>query len=194
MALSATQVNRADHDHDNDFVALMARVRERDRHAFERVFTHFGPRVKALMLKSGADQALAEDIVQDVFMSVWRRAGQYVPERGSVSAWIFTIARNARIDRLRRQSSRPYEDVTAIEIADDGANAEQQLDAAQRAERVASAMVELPREQRVVIELAYVHDLAQSEIASNLSLPLGTVKSRMRLAYAKLKQKLEETV
>jgi RNA polymerase sigma-70 factor, ECF subfamily len=192
MALSAKQVETADHDDNHDLAALIGRVRDRDRRAFEQVFVHFGPRVKALMLKSGADPALAEDIVQDVFVAVWRKAGQFAPERGTASAWIFTIARNARIDRLRRQSSQPYEDVAEIELADDAASADEELDAAQRAELVASALTELPDDQRQVIELAYMHDLAQSEIASRLSLPIGTVKSRMRLAYAKLKQKLEQ--
>lgn len=194
MALSAMQVDTADHNDGFDLAALMDRVRQQDRHAFEQIFVHFGPRVKALMLKSGADPALAEDIVQDVFVSVWRKAEQYAPERGTVSGWIFTIARNVRIDRLRRRSSQPYEDVAAIELADDSADAEQELDAAQRAELVARAVVELPDDQRQVIELSYVYDLAQSEIAKRLSLPLGTVKSRMRLAYGKLKQKLERTI
>jgi len=192
MALSATRVDRSRPAEEIDFTDLMVRVRERDRPAFERLFNHFGPRVKAVMLKSGADPALAEDIVQDVFTAVWRKAGQFAPERGTVSAWIFTIARNVRIDRLRRQSSLPYEDVHAIELADDRESSEEALDTAQRAERVAGAVVELPDDQRLVIELAYIHDLAQTEIARRLSLPLGTVKSRMRLAYAKLKQTLEE--
>jgi RNA polymerase sigma-70 factor, ECF subfamily len=194
MALSAMQVNTSDNDDSYDLAVLMDRVRQQDRRAFEQIFGHFGPRVKALLLKSGADPALAEDIVQDVFVSVWHKAGQYAPERGTVSAWIFTIARNVRIDRLRRQSSQPYVDVTAIELADDGVDAEEALDTAQRAELVAKAVVELPDDQRQVIELSYVCDLAQSEIADCLSLPLGTVKSRMRLAYAKLKQKLETTI
>ena len=194
MALSAMQVDTSDHDDSYDLAVLMDRVRQQDRRAFEKIYCHFGPRVKALLLKSGADPALAEDIVQDVFVSVWQKAGQYAPERGTVSAWIFTIARNVRIDRLRRRSSQPYLDVTAIELADDSTDAEEALDTAQRAELVARAVVELPDDQRQVIELSYVCDLAQSEIADRLSLPLGTVKSRMRLAYAKLKQKLEITI
>jgi RNA polymerase sigma-70 factor (ECF subfamily) len=193
MAPGATQVKTLEqYDGDDDFTALMIRVSERDRVAFETLFSHFGPRVKALMLKSGAEHALAEDLVQDVFMAVWRKAHYYVPERGTVSAWIFSIARNARIDRLRRQSSRPYEDITEMDLQAPEPDAEQEFAATQRAGLVADALVELPDEQRQIIELAYMHDMAQSEIAARLSLPLGTVKSRMRLAYAKLKQKLEE--
>jgi RNA polymerase sigma-70 factor (ECF subfamily) len=193
MALSATQVETLEQfDGDKDFTALMSRVRQRDRAAFEELFVHFGPRVKALMLKSGAEHTLAEDIVQDVFMAVWRKADYYLPERGAVSTWIFSIARNARIDRLRRHSSRPYEDIAEMELEAPGLDAEQEFAATERADKVADALVELPDEQRQIIELAYMHDMAQSEIAKRLSLPLGTVKSRMRLAYAKLKQKLEE--
>ncbi|MFZ2102468.1 MAG: sigma-70 family RNA polymerase sigma factor [Oricola sp.] len=193
MALSATQVETLQqHDGDKDFIALMSRIREHDRAAFEELFVHFGPRIKSLMLKSGAGHALAEDIVQDVFMAVWRKAEYFAPERGTVSAWIFSIARNVRIDRLRRQSSRPYEDIAELDLQAPGPDAEQELATSQRAVRVADAMNELPEEQRQIIEMAYMQDMAQSEIANRLSLPIGTVKSRMRLAYAKLKQKLEE--
>lgn len=165
---------------------------QRSKSAFEELFQYFGPRIKGLMLKSGADHALAEDLVQDVMMTVWRKVDLYSPERGSVSTWIFTIARNARIDRLRRGSSQPYEDVSDLELASDDADAADELLAAQQAERVGEALKQLPGEQREVIELAYVHDMPQSAIAEKLALPLGTVKSRMRLAYVKLKAELED--
>jgi len=194
MALNAVRLGIAMTDESaTDFAALMARVRlERDRVAFRALFEHFGPRVKSLMLKAGAGHALAEDLVQDVFVTVWHKSELYAPERGSVKAWIFTIARNARIDRLRRQSSRPYEDIEAIEIAADEPDGESLVLASERDERVARALSELPDEQRLILDLAYREDLPQSAIAERLSLPLGTVKSRMRLAYAKLKRMLEE--
>lgn len=173
--------------------ALMAKLAsDRDRSSFQALFEYFAPRVKALMLKGGADHALAEDIVQDVMTTVWRKVDLYVPERGTVAAWIFTIARNARIDRLRRSSSRAHEDIETLEIASEQDDAYDDAFARQRAERVAEALSELPDNQRQIIELAYVQDIPQSEIAEKLDLPLGTVKSRMRLAYGKLKDKLEE--
>lgn len=176
-----------------EHMRLLAEVAtERSKSAFEELFQYFGPRIKALMLKSGADHALAEDLVQDVLMTVWRKVDLYSPERGSVSTWIFTIARNARIDRLRRSSSQPYEDLSDMELASDDADAAEELLASQRAKRVALALKQLPGEQRRVIELAYVHDMPQSTIAEKLELPLGTVKSRMRLAYTKLKNELED--
>lgn len=173
--------------------SLIAKVAaDRDRYAFKLLFAHFGPRVKAVMMKSGADHALAEDLVQDVMMTVWRKVELYAPERGTVSTWIFTIARNARIDRLRRTSSRPYDDIDELELPSGDKNAEDETLAAQQAGRIAEAMNDLPDEQRKIIELAYMHGMAQSGIAEKLELPLGTVKSRMRLAYAKLKAQLED--
>ena len=172
--------------------ALMARVAAtRDRAAFRALFDHFGPRIKAIMMESGADSALAEDIVQDVMMTVWRKIDLYHPERGSASAWIFTIARNARINFLRKGVSRPYDDIDDVEIISDDPDGEAQAIASERAAMVGAAMTTLPDEQREIVHMAYVEDLSQTEIAAKLALPVGTVKSRMRLAYAKLRGQLE---
>lgn len=174
-------------------VLLMSDIASnRDRDAFKALFMHFGPRIKALMLKSGARPEQAEDIVQIVMMTVWRKVHLYAPERGSVSAWVFTIARNARIDRLRRGSSQAYTDIDDLEIVSEDPDGEDNLFASQRSQKVAMALSELPEDQRQIIELAFMEDISQSEIATRLKLPLGTVKSRMRLAYAKLKNKLED--
>ncbi|WP_162901629.1 sigma-70 family RNA polymerase sigma factor [Breoghania sp. L-A4] len=175
-----------------DHRMLIARVASHhDRDAFQSLFLHFGPRVKSVMVKAGADPDLAEDLVQDVMMTVWRKAGLYAPERGAVSTWVYTIARNARVDRLRRASSQPYRDLEGLDLASEDADGEDEAFASQRAEHVAKVLDELPDEQRRIIEYAFIHDMAQSEIAAKLDLPLGTVKSRMRLAYMKLKGKLE---
>ncbi len=193
-AISVVQTTDATQGSLNEqHAVLIGRVEmAHDRDAFRMLFEHFGPRIKGLMIKAGADYQLAEDLVQDVMMTVWRKADLYAPERGSVGAWIYTIARNARIDRLRRGSSQPYEDVDSLDLPSGDADAEEQIFAVQRAEQVASAMATLPSEQRQVIELSFRNDMAQSEIAGKLDLPLGTVKSRMRLAYSKLKTELEE--
>ncbi len=173
--------------------AMIARIAaDKDRAAFKALFLHFGPRIKALMQKAGASSDIADDLVQEVMMSLWRKAHLYSPEKGNVSTWIFTIARNARIDRLRRQSSKPYEDVEAIELASPEPDGEAEMYVSQRSERVASALAELPPEQKQIMELAFINDLPQSQIAEKLSLPLGTVKSRMRLAYGKLRPVLED--
>lgn len=176
----------------DDHMQLIARVAEnRDRDAFRKLFIYFGPRIKSMMLKSGAGNAEADDMVQDVMTKIWRNCSSYSPSRGAVSTWIFTIARNARIDKLRHSSSRPYLDVDEIEVSAVDDNAEQTVQSTQVAQHVSVAINQLPDEQRKIIELAFVHDMSQIAIANLLSLPLGTVKSRMRLAYAKLRPHLE---
>lgn len=171
----------------NQHRALIARVSsDQDRDAFKSLFEYFGPRIKAMMLKAGMNVMQAEDLMQDVMMTVWRKSVQYKPDRGTVSAWVFTIARNARIDLLRKASSRPYDDVYEMEIAADEKASDDEVLQSERETCISAAMAELPQNQRKVIELAFVADLSQSEIAKKLDLPIGTVKSRMRLAYGKL--------
>lgn len=172
--------------------SLIAQVgASHDRAAFQALFEYFAPRIKAMMLKAGVNVMQAEDLMQDVMMTVWRKSSQYSPDRGSVSAWVFTIARNARIDLLRKASSRPYDDVYEMEIAADEPTGDDEVLQSQREECVSAALEELPVDQRQVIEMAYIEDLSQSQIAERLNLPIGTVKSRMRLAYGKLKGRLE---
>lgn len=173
--------------------SLIAAVADdQDRVAFETLFLKFGPRIKGMMLSSGALEDVAEDLVQEVMMTIWRKAPLYAPERGNVSTWVFTIARNARIDRLRRQPTQPYVDVDTITIESDAPNAETELIGSQNNERVRQALQILPQEQKTVIEMAFIRYKPQSEIARELELPIGTVKSRMRLAYQKLKEHLED--
>lgn len=180
-------------DSPDDHKVLMLRVaRSRDRDAFRSLFTHFAPRVKALMIKSGSEPAQAEDIAQDVMATVWRKIDLYTPERGSVGAWIFTIARNSRIDRLRRRPSQAYEDVEALDLEDGSPDGEDEVFAQQRAKLVGEALGQLPDEQKQVMELSFLQDMTQMEISEKLSVPLGTVKSRMRLAYGKLRTTLED--
>jgi RNA polymerase sigma-70 factor (ECF subfamily) len=172
---------------------LLARIaHSQDRESFKELFIYFGPRLKAVMMKSGANHATADDLVQDVMLTVWRKSKLYTPARGAVSTWIFTIARNARIDRLRRASSRPYEDIDEFELASNEPDAELEVIISQRASLVSQAISELSNEQRQVMEMAFIQDISQSQIADRLSVPLGTVKSRMRLAYGKLRTKLKE--
>jgi len=175
--------------HHRDLIALVGA--KQDRAAFQALFEHFAPRIKAVMLKGGVNMMQAEDLMQDVMMTVWRKSAQFSPDRGTVSAWIFTIARNARIDLFRKASSRPYDDVYEMEIAADDQSSDDAMLQIEREECVSAALEDLPQDQREVIQLAFIADMSQSEIAKKLSLPIGTVKSRMRLAYGKLKGKLE---
>ncbi len=170
----------------------MERVaRHRDREAFQCLFLHFGPKIKGVMIRSGTDSGTAEDLAQDVMLTIWRKAELYAPERGTVAAWVFTIARNTRIDRLRRQSSRVYEDIADLNLESPEADGEQETEMRQRDSLVREAIASLPPDQRRVVELSFIEDMPQAEIATALDLPLGTVKSRMRLAYAKLRERME---
>lgn len=184
----------------DDMPELIARIAEhRDREAFQALFLHYGPRIKGLLLRKGAEPDLAEDLMQETMLAVWNKATLYHPGRGSVATWMFTIARNLRIDRLRKESARHFEDIDGMELGQEnlpgGGDTVAQDDhviALQEGARVTEALADLPEEQATVLKLAFVEDLSQSEIAEQLGVPLGTVKSRMRLAYRKLKLALED--
>ena len=146
---------------------------------------HFAPRVKGFLMKSGADATLAEECAQDVMATLWHKAHLFDPARGSVATWVFTIARNRKIDLLRKQRRPEPEDLPwgpEAEPAQDDALALQQ-----ESENLRRALAELPDAQRELIERAYFGDLSHSEIAAETGLPLGTIKSRIRLALERLR-------
>ena len=176
----------------DDFGALLFRIAQsRDRAAFAIVFDHFAPRVKSFMMRKGATAELAEDLVQDAMIAVWTKASLYSAERGSASTWIFTIARNLRIDRLRRESSAYFTDLENFDAPSEEASGDEVLNRTQEDSHVARALAQIPPEQRELLILSYVEDVPQSMIAERLKLPLGTVKSRMRLAYRRMRKLLE---
>ncbi|MBM3534084.1 MAG: sigma-70 family RNA polymerase sigma factor [Alphaproteobacteria bacterium] len=165
--------------------------RSRDREAFISLYKHFAPRVKAYLLRLGADDATAEEATQETMLSLWRRADSFDPSQAGAGTWVFTIARNRRIDLIRRER-RPEADESAAEnIPDPAEPADQAIAAAERDKRVRVALEVLPREQAALIEMAYYQDLTQTAIAAKTGLPLGTVKSRFRLAFARLRRALE---
>jgi RNA polymerase sigma-70 factor (ECF subfamily) len=171
--------------------ALAAVARHADRGAFARLFRHFAPRVKAYLLRLGADEAAAEDLMQEVMLTVWRRAPTYDPSLAGVSTWIFTIARNRRIDALRR-NGRPAGELDDPSLRPEPPTTPDDFAAAQQwEEKIAAAIEELPREQAEMLRLAYFDDRSHSDIATALNLPLGTVKSRLRLAIARLRSIFE---
>lgn len=157
----------------------------RDRAAFARLYAHFAPRVKGFLMKSGTEAQLAEDCAQDVMVSVWKKAHLFDPGRASVSTWIFTIARNRRIDIARRDRRPEPEDLgwgPEPEPAQEDSLALQQ-----ETSQLGRALAELPQKQRELIEKCYFGDLSHREIADVTGLPLGTIKSRIRLALEKLR-------
>lgn len=169
-----------------DWIALMEKVRDqKDRAAFATLFQHFAPRVKAFLIKSGAAESLAEECTQDVMATLWTKAQMFDPTRASVSTWIFTIARNKKIDALRKMRRPEPEDLPwGPEAEPDQADV---MALRQESERLKTAINELPEKQRELIERAYFGDLSHSEIAEITGLPLGTIKSRIRLALERLR-------
>jgi RNA polymerase sigma-70 factor, ECF subfamily len=174
------------------FRALIKRVAQNhDRQAFAQLFDHFAPRLKSFMMRKNASAELAEDLVQDAMIAVWKKAGLYEPSKGSVTTWVFTIARNLRIDRIRRDVHMPTTDLGDYDEPSEDPDGEQLLGRKQEDGLVARALQNIPEEQRQVLLLSFVEDMPQSEIAEKLAIPLGTVKSRMRLAYGHLRRILE---
>ena len=174
------------------FADLLFRVGNgRDRAAFAEIFDYFAPRLKSFMMRKGASAELAEDLVQETMIAVWSKAALYSPERGAASTWVFTIARNLRIDRLRRESSAHFTDLEGFDAPSEDMPGEEALNRSQEDAHVARALAQIPAEQRELLILSYVEDVPQTMIAERLKLPLGTVKSRMRLAYRRMRKLLE---
>ena len=166
-----------------DWGSLLRRVAlAQDNDAFATLFAHFAPRVKGYLMKSGADATSAEECAQDVMVTIWRKAEQFNPERASAATWIFTIARNRR-DKRPEPEDLPW-----------GPEAEPDQEAAivlqQETAQLADALKTLPDAQRSMIERAYFSDLSHSEISAATGLPLGTIKSRIRLALDRLRHSL----
>src|SRR4029077_4553643 len=169
---------------------IRAIAEKQDRAAFAALFEFYAPRIKAMLTRLGTAADAAEDLVQETLLTVWRKAAYFDPERASAAAWIFTIARNLRIDRLRGDNRAkhyaPY-DMVAPEAPDDPDSA---LNAAERDARVRAALKELSQEQVRVLQLSFFEGRAHGDIGVLLDLPLGTVKSRVRLAMARLRNLL----
>jgi len=176
-----------------DWAAVMGRVSQGDRAAFAALYGHFAPRVKFFLMKSGTPAATAEDCAQDVLATVWQKASMFDASRASVATWIFTIARNRRIDLARRDRRPEPEDVEWMGADDMAPDQSELFEAEEEARVLSQALAQLPEKQRALIHRAYYGDLTHSEIAAETGLPLGTIKSRIRLALDKLRLKLSET-
>ena len=173
-----------------DWAALVRRIdTDKDRDAFAAIFKHFAPRVKAFLMKSGAGEQMAEECVQEVMATLWQKAHMFDPSRASVSTWIYTIARHKKIDALRRQRRPEPEDLPWGPEAEP--DQEDVVSLQQESERLAKAIADLPEKQKFLIEKAYFGELSHSEIAEVTGLPLGTIKSRIRLALERLRHAMK---
>lgn len=170
---------------------LKAVATERSVEAFEVIFRHFGPRVRIYMLRQVRDAQAAEELMQETMMTVWNKAALFDPARGNVSAWIFRIARNLRIDAHRRDKRPEFDINDPAFVPDDAPAADVQMEEVQDAERLHRALALLPKEQLDLLKRSFFDEVSHSAIAEQLGLPIGTVKSRIRLAFAKLRAALE---
>lgn len=161
-----------------------------DRAAFAALFRRYAGPIKAYLIKAGSRPEQAEEAMQETMLTIWHKAGSFDPSKAGPAAWIYAIARNKRIDLLRRQPLPAPDAADPNFVPDDSPTAEMRLNAAQRDARVRQAVAKLSSEQREVIRLAYVENLSQTEIAARLRLPLGTVKSRFRLAFGRVRAML----
>ncbi len=178
-------------DNAADAAACLAAIAEsRDRQAFATLFRHFAPRLKSYVCKLGTDPMTAEELVQETMVTLWRKAAHYDPAKAAPSTWIFTIARNLRIDAIRRER-RPEPDMAdPLLVPEPAALASETIEQSQRAARLRRAVLELPKDQRAVLQLSFFEDHAHGAIADHLGIPLGTVKSRLRLAFRRLRSVL----
>lgn len=162
---------------------------QRDKAAFAQLFDHFAPRLKGFAIRSGSAPAQAEEIVQDVMLTVWRKSDQFDPHRAQVSAWIYQITRNRQID-LHRKLGRPVPE----ELKEDPGlepDASQILAVQQETSKLKDALAKLSPNQREVIEKAYLGELSHQDISDTTGLPLGTIKSRIRLGLERLRHDLK---
>lgn len=169
---------------------LLAVRDRRDRSAFMQLFDHFGPRLKAMLIRGGLRDGSAEDVVQDVMLTVWHKATQFDPHRAEASAWIYRIARNRRIDLARRKP--PPEPDPLAEPEGSEPDAPQILALGQEATLLRRALEALSPDQAKVLEQAYFEDLPHSRISEMTGLPLGTIKSRIRLGLERLRRDLKD--
>lgn len=174
--------------------ALMERLTERDPSALEALYDRYARPVYSLVLRISQQPASAEEIVQDVFLLLWRNAARYRASCGPLEPWLFTLARNRALDylRLKREKQRRREDSFELDLPDSvsAPNPEALIDDTRRAERVRACMGELPEPQRRAIELAFFEGMTHSEIAAALAEPLGTVKSWIRNGLIHLREVL----
>ena len=167
----------------------MVSVRDaRDKTAFAALFDHFAPRLKGFVMRSGLSAAQAEEIVQDVMLTVWRKSEQFDPHRAQVSAWIYQITRNRQIDLIRKERRPVPEELSQDDEVEPDAS--QMLAVEQEAGQLKKALSRLKPDQRAIIEKAYLGELTHQEISKQTGLPLGTIKSRIRLGLERLRHEL----
>lgn len=173
---------------------LIKRIAEdRDKSAFRELYDRYAGRIKGAIIKGGAQNGEADEAAQEAMLAIWRKADTFDPARAPAAAWIFTIARNRRIDMIRRQKRPEPDPNDPLYAPDPPVQPEAVVAAAKRDARVREALSELNDDQRTTVHLAFYEGLSQSEVAERMGSPIGTVKSRLRLAVTKLKAALGDS-
>ncbi len=181
-------MDRSDPPGGSSLESLLQRVAARDRAAFAELFDRMAPRIAGVLARGGLDPGVRDELVQEVMLRVWRRADQFDPRRASATAWLFTIARNARIDHLRRPAVRArVESLDPAWVDAEVPLADDEVAQRQLAEQVRDALGDLPEEQAQILRAAYYEHKTLRAIATEGGLALGTVKSRVRLAFQRLR-------
>lgn len=178
-------------DYSQQTLWLLAVRDQRDKQAFAQLFDHYAPRLRAMLMRSGMSAAVTDDLVQEVLLTTWQKAAQFDPTRAQASAWIYRIARNRQIDLIRRER-RPMPDAVMAGEEDSEPDASQMLALDQETGKLREALERLTPDQRAMIEQAYLGDLTHTEIRQRTGLPLGTIKSRIRLGLERLRHELKE--
>ncbi|MSP20170.1 MAG: sigma-70 family RNA polymerase sigma factor [Alphaproteobacteria bacterium] len=171
--------------------ALLRAVAEwRDRAAFLALFRHFAPRIKGYLRRQGADAAAADDLSQEVMLKVWNKATHFDAAKASAATWIYAIARNTQIDAFRRENRPEFDPDDPALVRESEPGPDESIDVGTRAARVQDAVTSLPADQALVVRMSFFLHKAHGDIAHELGLPLGTVKSRLRLAFGRLREAL----
>lgn len=185
-----TQAQPGKHAQDQkpDFAALLREIGEnRNKEAFITLFEYFAPRVKSFLMKAGTDPETADELAQETMLTIWNKAETYNPKFAAPSTWIFTIARNKRIDALRAEGRAHFEDADTFNLTDETPDAREELSALEETEIIEAALESLPPDQADLVKRSFFEDKSHAEIATETGLPLGTVKSRIRLALDRLR-------
>jgi RNA polymerase sigma factor (sigma-70 family) len=177
---------------DKELTFLISRVASfKDKTAFSELFKLVGPRIKGYLMKLGSSDVAAEDLLQEVMLTVWRRSETFDRSKAAVSTWLFTIARNKRIDMLRKEIRPQLDPLDPMLSPNQEASADDIYASNQEAIKISKAIEQLPSDQAILIKMTYYEDKSHSVIANELKMPLGTVKSRIRLASTRLRKLLE---
>ena len=177
---------------DKELTYLISRIaNHKDKSAFSELFMLVGPRIKGYLMKLGSSDIVAEDLLQEVMLIVWRKSESFDRAKAAVSTWLFTIARNKRIDMLRKEIRPQLDPLDPMLTPNQEESADDVYGSNQVSLKITNAIDQLPDDQAVLIKMTYYEDKSHSIIAKELKMPLGTVKSRIRLASARLKKFLE---